>query len=139
MILASEGKKAEQINSAAGEAEAIRLKAEATARGITAVAESIRKGEAAAQGAVSLSVAERYVDAFGQLAKKSNSVVVPAQLGDLGGMIAGAMSIYGKISESQGEQQERLGKRLAESDKSTKEVEAKTVEAQTVKKVPAGS
>ncbi|KAI5780422.1 hypothetical protein EDC01DRAFT_668060 [Geopyxis carbonaria] len=117
VILASEGKKAEQINSAEGEAEAIRLKAEATARGIEAVARKIRENGAAAQGAVSLSVAERYVDAFGKLAKESNTVVVPAQLGDLGGMIAGAMGIYGKIAESQATTQRQLGQQLEKDDK----------------------
>lgn len=105
VILASEAIKAEQINTAAGEAEAIMLKARATALGIEAVAKAIREDGEAAQGAVSLSVAEKYVEAFGKLAKETNAVVVPAQLGDLGGMIAGAMSIYSKVSEVQSRQQ----------------------------------
>jgi regulator of protease activity HflC (stomatin/prohibitin superfamily) len=112
VILASEAKKAEQINAAQGEAEAIRLKAEATAKGIEAVANTLRESKAAGQGAVSLTIAEKYVDAFGKLAKETNSVVVPAQLGDLGGMIAGAMGIYGKISETQVKNQQQLGERL---------------------------
>jgi regulator of protease activity HflC (stomatin/prohibitin superfamily) len=112
VILASEAKKAEQINGAQGEAEAIRLKAEATAKGIDAVAKTLRENKAAGQGAVSLAIAEKYVDAFGKLAKEANSVIVPAQLGDLGGMIAGAMGIYGKISETQTRNQQQLGDRL---------------------------
>lgn len=116
VILASEARKEEQINAALGEAEAIRLKAEATALGIDAVAKTLRINKAAGQGAVSLSVAERYVDAFGKLAKETNSIIIPAQLGDLGGMIAGAMGIYGKISETQARTQKQLGEQLEEGE-----------------------
>jgi regulator of protease activity HflC (stomatin/prohibitin superfamily) len=101
VILASEALRAEQINMATGESEAILLKARATAAGIDAVANSIASGKESAQGAVSLSVAEKYVDAFGKLAKEGTSIVVPGNVGDIGGMIATAMGVYGKVSESQ--------------------------------------
>ena len=101
VILASEAIRAEQINAASGEAEAIELKANATARGIDAVAKSLTDGKQAAQGAVSLSVAEKYVEAFGKLAKEGTSVVVPGNVGDIGGMIATAMSVYGNVSQAQ--------------------------------------
>lgn len=101
VILASEAMKAERINTASGEAEAILLKAQATARGIDAVAQSIGRGGANAQGAVSLSVAEKYVDAFGRLAKEGTSVVVPGNVGDIGSMIATALSVYGTVGQSQ--------------------------------------
>lgn len=101
VILASEALKAEQINTASGEAEAILLKARATAAGIDAVAKSIAQGKESAQNAVSLSVAEKYVDAFGKLAKEGTSVVVPGNVGDIGGMIASAMAVYGKVNEGQ--------------------------------------
>ncbi|KAJ9238132.1 hypothetical protein DTO271D3_7937 [Paecilomyces variotii] len=101
VILASEAMRAEQINRASGEAEAILLKSQATARGIEAVAKAIREGEQSAQSAVSLSVAEKYVDAFGNLAREGTAVVVPGNVGDIGGMIASAMAVYGKVSESQ--------------------------------------
>ncbi|KAK4175063.1 hypothetical protein QBC36DRAFT_302296 [Triangularia setosa] len=100
-ILASEALKAEKINKAMGDAEAILLRAKATAAGIEAVAKAIQEGESAAQNAVSLSVAEKYVDAFGKLAKEGTAVVVPGNVGDLGGMIATAMSVYGKVAEGQ--------------------------------------
>ncbi|CAP66919.1 uncharacterized protein PODANS_4_5910 [Podospora anserina S mat+] len=100
-ILASEALKAEKINRAMGEAEAILLRAKATAAGIEAVAKAIQDGQGAAQNAVSLSVAEKYVDAFGKLAKEGTAVVVPGNVGDLGGMIATAMGVYGKVSEGQ--------------------------------------
>lgn len=101
MILASEALKAEQINKASGESQAILLKAEATAQGIDAVATSIARGADASQSAISLRVAERYVDAFSQLAKEGTAVVVPGNVGDMGGMIASAMAVYGKVNESQ--------------------------------------
>ncbi|KAI9883633.1 MAG: hypothetical protein M1823_004598 [Watsoniomyces obsoletus] len=101
VILASEALKAEQINTANGEAQAILMKAQATASGIDAVARSIADGQQSAQGAVSLSVAEKYVDAFGKLAKEGTAIVVPGNVGDIGSMIATAMSVYGKISENQ--------------------------------------
>ncbi|KAK6539742.1 hypothetical protein TWF694_009941 [Orbilia ellipsospora] len=101
VILASEALKAEQINRAAGEAEAIKLRAEATALGIEKVAAAIEAGAQNAQNAVTLSVAEKYVDAFSKIAKESNTIVIPSQMGDVGGMIASAMGIYSKVSEQQ--------------------------------------
>ncbi|KAI9151884.1 stomatin family protein [Paramyrothecium foliicola] len=104
VILASEALRAERINSAAGEAEAILLKANATAQGIDLVAKSILEGNEGAKGAMSLSIAEKYVDAFGKLAKEGTSVVVPGNVGDIGGMIATAMSVYGKVGSAQSQQ-----------------------------------
>ena len=116
VILASEAMKAEQINMASGEAEAIFLKANATAKGIDAVAGSIRQGRESAQSAVSLSVAEKYVEAFGRLAKEGTAVVVPGNMGDMGGMIASAMAVYGKVSEGQ--------RKMLEGKRSEQEPEA---------------
>ncbi|KOS22980.1 Uncharacterized protein ESCO_003793 [Escovopsis weberi] len=101
VILASEALRAERINEADGEAEAILLKARATASGIDAVADSIMRGSHGAQGAMSLAVAEKYVDAFRELAKESTAVVVPGNVGDIGGMIAAGLNVYGKVSEAQ--------------------------------------
>lgn len=101
VILASEALRAEQINRAAGEAEAIQLKAHATARGIEAVARAIQEGDQHAHSALGLSVAEKYVDAFSKLAREGTAVVVPGNVGDMSGMIAQAMSVFGKINEAQ--------------------------------------
>jgi regulator of protease activity HflC (stomatin/prohibitin superfamily) len=101
VILASEALQVEQINIAHGEAEAILVKATATSRGIDAVAKSMEQGQEFAQGAVSLRVAEKYVEAFGQLAKEGTSVIVPGNVGDMGGMIASAMAVYGKVTDGQ--------------------------------------
>ncbi|KAB8279768.1 hypothetical protein BDV30DRAFT_202100 [Aspergillus minisclerotigenes] len=101
VILASEAMRQEQINRAAGEAEAILLKAQATARGIDAVAKSIAADKENAHGALSLSVAEKYVDAFSNLAKEGTSVVVPGNVGDMSGMVASAMAIYKNVNQGQ--------------------------------------
>ncbi|KAI1498323.1 hypothetical protein F5X99DRAFT_393992 [Biscogniauxia marginata] len=101
VILASEAMRAEKINRASGEAEAILMKATATASGIDAIARSISEGGSSAQGAVSLNIAEKYVDAFGKLARESTAVVVPGNVGDIGGMIATGLSVYGKVNETQ--------------------------------------
>jgi regulator of protease activity HflC (stomatin/prohibitin superfamily) len=101
VILASEALRAERINEADGESEAILLRAKATAQGITAVAQSITSGGDGAKGAVSLTVAEKYVDAFAKLAKESTAVVVPGNVGDIGGMVAAGLSVYGKVGEAQ--------------------------------------
>ncbi|KAI0120805.1 hypothetical protein F4776DRAFT_631894 [Hypoxylon sp. NC0597] len=124
VILASEALRAEKINRASGEAEAILMKAKATAQGIDAVARSIGEGGASAQGAVSLNVAEKYVDAFGKLARESTAVVVPGNVGDIGGMIATGLSVYGKVGEAQSR---TMAKQLLEKGGATKpEEEGKT-------------
>lgn len=132
VILASEALKSEQINMASGEAEAIVVRARATASGIDAVANSLNQGQEAARGAVSLSVAEKYVEAFGRLAKEGTAVVVPGNVGDMGGMIASAMAVYGKVSEGQAKS---LAKGLIqapeESEASAKRPGEPTVEAGT--------
>ena len=48
--------------------------------------------------AASLAVAEKYVAAFGELAKQSTTVLLPANTGDLGGMVAQAMAVYNKTN-----------------------------------------
>ncbi|KAK4162938.1 putative stomatin-like protein [Cladorrhinum sp. PSN259] len=116
-ILASEASRAEKINEAAGEAEAILLKARATAAGIEAVARSIAEGKSSAQNALSLSVAEKYVDAFGKLAKEGTAVVVPGNVGDISGLIASAMGVYGKVSEGQAKAAAKQEKEAYEREK----------------------
>lgn len=123
VILASEALRAERINEADGEAEAIRLKATATAQGIDAVSESILKGDAGAQAAVSLRVAEKYVDAFGKLARESTAVVVPGNVGDISGMIATGLSVFGKVGQAQAQ---TMAKSLVEPKKEGSETETDT-------------
>jgi regulator of protease activity HflC (stomatin/prohibitin superfamily) len=91
VIKASEAKKQQQINEAEGQAAAIQAVARATAEGIRAVAASIQ-----AEGgleAVQLRVAEQYVHQLGNIARAGNTLVVPANLGDVASMIALAMNV----------------------------------------------
>ena len=113
LIAASEGRKQEQINIAAGGREAAIQKSEGErqaainqaqgqAAAILAVAEAnaqaIQKIAAAIQSqggwdAVNLKVAEQYVNAFGNLAKSGNTLIVPGNMSDMSSMIASALTI----------------------------------------------
>jgi regulator of protease activity HflC (stomatin/prohibitin superfamily) len=89
VIKASEARRTQQINEAEGQAAAILAVAAATAEGIRRVAEAIKLP--GGFEAVQLRVAEQYVTQFGELAKKSNTLVLPANVSDVGSMIALAM------------------------------------------------
>lgn len=90
VIKASEAKKQQQINEAEGAAAAILAIAQATAEGLRKVAETIQVP--GGQEAVQLRVAEQYIGKFGELAKASNTLVLPASVSDVGSMIALAMN-----------------------------------------------
>ena len=94
VIKQSEARKTQQINEAEGEAAAITSVATATAAGIRSVAEAIKLP--GGQEAVQLRVAEQYIGQFGELAKKSNTIVLPANVADVGAMVALAMKLIGK-------------------------------------------
>src|ERR671911_34405 len=96
VIKASEATRQQQINEAEGQAAAIRAVASATAEGIRAVATAIRTDGGIE--AVQLRVAEQYVAQFGNIASKTNTVVVPANVSDVAGMIAAAMKVFGATS-----------------------------------------
>ena len=98
VIKASEAKKQQQINEAEGQAAAILSVATATAEGLRKVAETIRVP--GGSEAVQLRVAEQYITQFGELAKTSNTVVLPANVADIGSMITLAMSMLGRKSEA---------------------------------------
>ena len=87
----SQGNKVAQINRAEGEAQALRLVADATADAIRVVAEAIRTP--GGNEAVNLKVAEQDVEAFGKLAKESNTLIMPANVADIGGLVSAGMSI----------------------------------------------
>jgi regulator of protease activity HflC (stomatin/prohibitin superfamily) len=91
VIKASEAKRQQQINEAEGEASAILAIATATAEGIRKVAEAIQLP--GGYEAVQLRVAEQYIGEFGELAKASNTLVLPASVSDVGSMIALAMNV----------------------------------------------
>jgi regulator of protease activity HflC (stomatin/prohibitin superfamily) len=114
LIAASEGRRQEQINIATGEREAFVArsegqkqaeinKAQGEAAAITAVADAtsdaIRKIAAAIQApggeqAVQLKVAEKAVEAYAQLAKTNNTMIVPSHMGEVAGLVGTAMALF---------------------------------------------
>ncbi len=96
-IQVSEGEKQKRINEAEGQAKEIELVAFATAEGIKKVAESLSLtgGETAAN----LRVAEKYIAEFGNLAKENNTMIIPANMGDISSMVATVMSVLGHAKQ----------------------------------------
>src|SRR5450830_770769 len=90
-IARSEGEKQAAINRAQGQAAAIVALATASAEALRNVGEAINSP--GGRDAVDLRVAEKYVDAFANLAKTNNSIIIPSNLGEMSGMIASAMQI----------------------------------------------
>jgi regulator of protease activity HflC (stomatin/prohibitin superfamily) len=91
VIKESEASKQEQINRAEGQAAAILAVADATAAGIRKIADAIQLP--GGYEAVQLRVAEQYIGQFGELAKASNTMIVPATASDVASMIAMAMQV----------------------------------------------
>lgn len=90
-VNASQGEKVAQINRAQGEAEALRLVAQASADAIRTIAEAIQ--QPGGSEAVNLKVAEQYVEAFGKLAKEGNTLIMPANVADMGSLVTAGMTI----------------------------------------------
>ncbi|XP_078252606.1 stomatin-like protein 2, mitochondrial isoform X2 [Rhinoraja longicauda] len=114
-ILASEAIKIETINQAAGEANAVIVQAKAKAESIHMLSEVLSQqygGQAA-----SLSVAEQYVSAFNNLAKQSNTILLPANTGDVTSMVSQAMGIYSALTKPE-VMKEKLTMDAAYPDKS---------------------
>ena len=82
----SEGEKQKRINEAEGQAAQIKLVAQATAEGLRDIAKAIN--EPGGSDAVSLRVAEQYLQEFGKLAKTNNSMIIPSDLTELGSVLA---------------------------------------------------
>jgi regulator of protease activity HflC (stomatin/prohibitin superfamily) len=91
VIKESEAARQRQINEAEGQAQAILGVASATAEGLRQVATAI--SQPGGPEAVQLRVAEQYVHEFGRLAKTNNTMILPANLSDVGSMIALATSV----------------------------------------------
>jgi regulator of protease activity HflC (stomatin/prohibitin superfamily) len=87
-ILQSEGEKQAAINKAQGEA---------TAAGIQMVADAI--GKEGGMSAANLKIAEPYIGAFANLAKTSNTLIVPSDVPDVAGVVASAMSVLEKTRQ----------------------------------------
>ena len=101
MINLSEAEKLKQVNEAEGKATEIELLAKATAAGIRTIAEAINAP--GGSDAVNLRVAEQYIDQFGHLAKTTNTLILPSDVGNIAsfvGTITKAMDQISKKPES---------------------------------------
>ena len=97
-IAKSEGEKMAAINKAEGEAAATLAMAKATAEALRKVAQATQ--EPGGMNAVNLQVAEEYVKAFANIAQKGTTLVVPANMGDMTSLVAGAMKIMDGVKKS---------------------------------------
>jgi len=86
VIKESEAKRQQQINEAEGQAQAILAIAGATAEGLRTVATAV--SATGGHEAMQLRIAEQYIAQFGNLARSSTSLVVPANVSDLTSMLA---------------------------------------------------
>ncbi len=90
-IARSEGSRQAQINEAQGQALAIIEVAEATKRALILLAEAMQNP--GGENAANLKIAERFVDAFKNLAKECNTLVIPSDLSNISSMLATAMNV----------------------------------------------
>ena len=93
-IALSEGERARRINEAEGKAKEILLVAEAQAAGITKGAEALN-GNGGIES-VNMQLAQQYLTQFGNLAKTNNSMIVPADLSNVAGILQACTSIIKK-------------------------------------------
>ena len=96
----SNGEKVAQINRAEGEAQALLLVAKATAESISLIAGAVL--QPGGMEAVNLKIAEQYVEQFGKLAKESNTLIMPANVADIGSLVSAGMHIVQGNKANQG-------------------------------------
>ena len=97
-VLKSEGDKTAAINRAEGEATALRLIAQANAAAVKAVGEAI--ADTGGMEAANLKIAQEYVAAFANLAKTSNTLIVPANAADIAALVTTAMTVLDKTKQA---------------------------------------
>ena len=90
-IAKSEGEKQSEINIAEGKAQATIAIANATAQAISLIAKASE--EQGGNTAINLKVAKQYIEAFSNLAKTNNTLIVPSNLSDVSGMVGSVMKI----------------------------------------------
>ncbi len=91
----SEGERQAAINRAQGEASAIEAVANATAHALEVVALALDKP--GGMDALQLKVAQQALDAYGNLAKSSTTLVVPGDMSQAAGLIASAMAVIKRV------------------------------------------
>jgi regulator of protease activity HflC (stomatin/prohibitin superfamily) len=97
LIKNSEGEMQKRINEAAGRASEIEQLAKATSNGLRAI--SLAISEENGLNAVNLRIAEQYLLAFGNIAKTTNTLIIPSNLTDIAGAIATATSVFNETKD----------------------------------------
>eukprot|EP00435_Cladocopium_sp_Y103_P071759 s497_g38.t1 len=96
-VLQSEGDRQSEVNLAQGKMQA----AIHQAKGIELISAAIASNAGGHQAAT-LRVAEQWVAAWKEMARKSNTIIVPANAGDASSMIASATSIMKQLGDGSG-------------------------------------
>jgi regulator of protease activity HflC (stomatin/prohibitin superfamily) len=97
LIKNSEGEMQKRINEAAGRASEIEQLAKATSNGLRSI--SLAISEENGLNAVNLRIAEQYLLAFGNIAKTTNTLIIPSNLTDIAGVIATATSVFNETKD----------------------------------------
>lgn len=87
-----------QILRGQGLAKAIELESEARTRALERMATGL--SQTGGSNAAAFVTADNFVKAFSNLAKESNTVIVPSNPADIGGMVSQAMAIYNKVAQN---------------------------------------
>ncbi|WCE94286.1 SPFH domain-containing protein [Acidithiobacillus ferriphilus] len=90
-INVADGRKQAEVLRAQGEAAAIQLVAEATAAAIRVIGDAARVPGGIE--ALQMQLAKDYIEKWGNLAKASTSLVIPADLGNIGALVGTALSM----------------------------------------------
>ena len=93
----SEAQMEEEKNLAMGAAFSIYEKAKAQAQAIEIISNSIQSSNG--DKAIQYQIAKDYVQEFGKLAQKNNTLILPANVGDITGMMAQAMSVFNTLNK----------------------------------------
>jgi regulator of protease activity HflC (stomatin/prohibitin superfamily) len=97
----AQGKRQSAILAAEGEAQAILQRAKASAEGIRLLSDAITNSSGGREAA-SLRVAEQWVSSWKEMARSSNTIVVPSNVGDASAMVSTAMSIFRHVGRDNG-------------------------------------
>jgi regulator of protease activity HflC (stomatin/prohibitin superfamily) len=97
LIKKSEGEMQKRINEATGRASEIEQVAVATSNGLRAIALAI--SEENGLNAVNLRVAEQYLLGFANMAKINNTIILPANLTDVAGIVATATTMFSELKD----------------------------------------
>jgi regulator of protease activity HflC (stomatin/prohibitin superfamily) len=93
----AEAAKSKLLLEAEGEAEAIRIKAAATAQAISVIAAELVK--AGGQDAAKLAIAKQYIEMYGEMGSKSNTIMFNDRPADINSLFAqAALAIRGTTS-----------------------------------------